>query len=121
MKFCQPHWDALRAAIEARGLGGLVAANGRDAHARMVAELKGTDEPADFDPLMSAHWMIVNRALEMGGLYLMTGDYCPICEVLKHHPADCGEPSCTPETLTRYWIDGPAEAALVHAREAGLL
>lgn len=121
MKFCQPHWDALKLAVESRGLGHLIAANGRDAMARAVAELKGTDEPDDFDPLMAAHWMISGKALEMGGLYLMTGGYCPICEVVKHHPADCGKPDCTPESYERWWIDGPADAVLAEARARRLV
>ena len=54
---------------------------------------------------MAAHNMIVGRALELGGLYLMTGDYCPVCEAMKH-----GQP----ET---HWIDGPSDAVLEMARE----
>jgi hypothetical protein len=57
MKMCQPHWERLKAAVESRGLGHLIAANGRDAAARAAAELKGTDEVDDYDPLMAATWM----------------------------------------------------------------
>lgn len=121
MRFCPQHWDALRSAIDSRGLGPLVAANSRDAVARLKAELDGKDEPDDFDPLMSAHWMIVARATEMGGLYLMTGDYCPVCEALKHHPADCGIAECTPALVESHWIDGPADEVLRVAREKGLV
>lgn len=119
MKMCRPHWDQLRAAVESRGLGHLIAANGREAHARAVAELKGEADPvADFDPLMVAHNMILSHATEGLGLFLFTGDYCPVCELLKVYPP-------IPEghrykTNQSYMIDGPADAVLEMAREAGV-
>lgn len=118
MKFCQPHWDALRAAVESRGLGHLIAANGRDALARTVAELEGRDEPDDFDPLMSAHWMIAGRATDVLGLAIFTGDYCPVCELLKVTPPPPeGHRYATNEA---YFIDGPADAVLAEAQARGL-
>lgn len=117
MKFCQPHWDALRTAIESRGLGHLIAANGRDAAARLVAELKGNAEVDDFDPLMSAHNMIVSHAA-IGGPYIMFGDYCPVCEFCKHvEPPPEGHRYATNEA---YMIDGPADAALEYCRSKGI-
>lgn len=118
MKFCQPHWDALRAAIESRGLGHLVAANGRDVFARMVAELEGRSDVDDFDPLMGAHNLIISKVMQGGGLYLMTGDYCPVCEFCKHvPPPPAGHRYPTNEA---YMIDGPADAMLEEARRLGL-
>lgn len=118
MKFCQPHWDSLRTAINARGLEYLVAANGRDAHARAVAELEGRGEAADFDPLMTAHNMILSHAMDWVGLALFTGDFCPVCELLKVYPP-------IPEghrykTNDSYLIDGPADVVLEMAKEAKL-
>lgn len=63
MQFCRAHWDMLRAAIEARGLSGLVAKDGRAACENMKAELQGRADKSNFDPLMGAHNMIVGRAL----------------------------------------------------------
>lgn len=92
MRICAEHWQMMRDAIDAQGLGSLVARSGEEAHANMVAELNG--EPDDknerFDPLMSMHWHFTNNALRAGGLYLMTPNpetgepYCPICESEKH-------------------------------------
>lgn len=119
MKFCQPHWDALKAAIESRGLGHLIAANGRDAHARAVAELKGENDLSDYDPLMAAHWQIVGVAQQYVGLALYAGEaICPVCEVLKVYPA-------IPEgyrykSNESYFIDGPADSALEFCRANGL-
>jgi len=84
MKFCQPHWNELRKAIDNKGLGHLVASSGEAAMERVIAEVKGEDTTATYDPLMSAHWMICGQALENGGLYLLNGDYCPLCELEKH-------------------------------------
>ncbi len=118
MKFCQPHWNRLKTAIESRGLGHLIAANGRDAHARAVGELKGENTLSDYDPLMSAHWQISSRAIEILGLGLMTGDYCPVCEVLKDYPPI--PPGHRYADNESYWIDGPADSALDFCRAQGI-
>lgn len=113
MKFCTNHWEALRKAIEDRGLSHLVAKDGETAASNMKAELEGQKSPQNYDPLMDAHWMITNRALKMGGLYLMTVDadgnhYCPLCEVGKHG----GNP--------QEWIDGCTDSILAHCQTNGL-
>lgn len=119
MKFCQPHWDRLRAAIEARGLNHLVASNGRDAMARAVADIKGESDVSDFDPLMTAHWMIVGKVQESLGLSLYCGEaICPVCEILKDYPSvPAGFRYKDNES---YFIDGPADAVLVMARDLGI-
>lgn len=118
MKMCQMHWDKLKAAIESRGLGHLIAANARDAHARTVADLEQRTDLSDYDPLMSTHWQITSVALEWCGLDLMTGDYCPICEVLKvYPPIPEGHRYASNES---YFIDGPADSALEFAKANGL-
>jgi hypothetical protein len=113
MKFCMPHWDALRKAIDDRGLTHLVAKDGATATANMAAELTGQKTAQHYDPLMDAHWMITGNALKMGGLYLMTADpdgneYCPLCEVRKHG----GDP--------QEWIDGCTDSILASCQERGL-
>lgn len=112
MKFCQPHWDRLRAAIETRGLMPLVARDGREAIARLKDEIEGSADKATFDPLMAAHNMILARCTELLGLYLYSGDYCPVCEICK--PGTYPEPA--PESRWKsnedYFIDGPADAVL---------
>ena len=81
MKFCQDHWDRLRAKIEERGLDDLIAPSGVIAAAQIADQINrgkaGDDEPtvANFDPLMGAHWAITSNALNMLGgsvMYLMT-------------------------------------------------
>lgn len=120
---CTTHWDALKGAIEVRGMGHLIAANARDAHARAVSEVKGASEVDDFDPLMAATWMIYGRATNDFGLVMMTLDEqgahrCPLCELLKHTPPPAvGHRYATNEA---YFIDGPADATLVEAIARGL-
>lgn len=119
MKICQEHWDKLKAAIDARSMGHLVAANGRDAFARAVSELKGTAEVDDFDPLMAAHNMIAGYCLDVIGLALMVGDLCPVCEILKDYPPiPAGHRYKSNE---EYFIDGPADSALAIATARGLM
>ena len=121
MKFCQKHWDMLRKAIEDRGLTHLIAKSGEQAAENMVSELRGEEHP--YDPLMAAHWMISSAALDQGGLYMMTGDHCPVCEAIKHtaeHPLADGNPAGE-EWVEKFWIDGPANAVLAECREKGLV
>lgn len=117
MQFCSDHWTALRTAIEVRGLGHLIAANGRDALARTAAELAGRDEPADYDPLLAAHWMIVGRATQVFGLAAF-GEGCPVC-VLLHVTPPPPDGHRYP-TNDHYFIDGPADAVLAVCRELGI-
>lgn len=126
MKFCEKHWTAIREAVRARGLGHLISATGRDAVARTMAELQGKAEPDDFDPLMSVTWMIYGKGVQYFP-YLMFGPEperglpdCPICEAVRRHPTPCPH-GCTAEAYERWWIDGPADAALQLAREKGLV
>ena len=42
-----------------------------------------------YDPLMAAHNMISGRAIECGGIYLLTGDYCPLCELATATSSSC--------------------------------
>lgn len=93
MKFCQGHWDRLRKAIDDRGLGHLVAPDGKAAAQQMADQLERADRgeepftPVNYDPLMAAHWAIVNAvsALAPGiALHLMMPDEdgsekCPLC------------------------------------------
>ncbi len=109
MSICKPHWDKLRVAIEHRGMSHLVAKSGQEAMNNIKAELDGTKKKGDYDPLMDCNNMIWSRGLECGGLRMLSGDICPICEATKHDEK---------ETV---WIDGPADAALAHCRELGLM
>lgn len=119
MKFCQDHWDRLRAAIADRGLDGLVARGGAEAVRRQVDELKSGRSADTFDPLMSAHWAIASNASDYIGraggnpLYLMfdgpedpVTDYgpehegrtwprCPLCYINMVHELTCKEGACT--------------------------
>jgi len=129
MKFCDKHWRMLRAAIETRGISHLVAGSSEEAHAAMKEDLQayidGRESIAPYDPLMSCHWMISSRAIELGGLYLMTGDHCPVCEAMKHlagRPREEGSDEIVDAAwVERHWIDGPADAALDECKHRGLV
>lgn len=115
MKFCDAHWQTLRTAINDRGLSHLIAKDGQTAMESAVAELNGQQTDAQYDPLMSATYMIYGNAMRMGGLYLMTTDehgneYCPLCEVEKH----------VGEGTAQKWIDGCSDAILQHCQQRGL-
>jgi len=83
MKFCHFHWDMLKNAVEDKGMWHLVAKSGQEAMERTKSEIEDGSQPGNFDPLMRLHWMISGRALEGLGLYLLSGDYCPMCEAGK--------------------------------------
>lgn len=115
MKICQRHWDMLRAAIDARGLSHLVARSGEEAIQRL-ARADGTSDILDYDPLMVCNWMIMNQGLHSGGPYLLTADLCPICESFKVWV----DAENTEADIERWWIEGPADAALLHCQLNGL-
>ena len=116
MKICPEHWDKLREAIKARGLWPLVLRNGEEAAARAVAELEGKADKASYDPLMNCVWMIYGRATELGGLYLYTGDFCAICEAVKHSRIGGDDGFRDTQHVESHWIDGPADAVLEHVK-----
>ncbi len=112
MKFCDPHWVALKKAIDDRGLGHLNSKSGEEAVARLLDQVDGPKKQT-YDPLMSAHNMITANAIHAGGLYLLTGDHCPLCELDKHK-AQMGE--CSED-----WIKNAADGALRYCRENKLV
>ena len=107
MKFCDTHWDALKQALKDRGLWHLVG-DGESLKSRVTEEIEGTHTTASYDPLWDATNMIYANALQRGGLYLLQGDYCPLCEVDKHSPATGTGGSETAED----WITGCTDAIL---------
>ena len=123
MKFCAKHWEALRTAITARGLGHTVAANGRDAFARSVAELEGKADLSDFDALMAAHNLILARAMDVFGLWVLRPaedgqDPCPACDLIREAPPPPAGSKYT--TNEEFFIEGPADATLAFAQENGI-
>lgn len=130
MRFCQTHWDKLRDAIKKRGVIEFVAIDGVEAAKQMQSEIQGERKTKqNFDPLMAAHWMIVNNAMDQlkyigqNPLILMVSDperpqlECPICCLnwlsLEHDRA-CTDPNCKkPKGLTfDDWIDKAADGAV---------
>ncbi len=118
MKFCEPHWQELKDAIRARGLWHLVASSSEAAFERAKAELGGKGTLATYDPLMAAHWAICSRAIELGGLYLLEGPYCPLCELDAHTKNPDGSKSDPPQS--REWIKGVSDAVERFCIENGL-
>lgn len=81
-KWCQDHWDRLRANIDERGLSELIAPSGEIAAEQTADQLRrGLEQgeadpttPANFDPLMAAFWAIesnVASAIGPAALYLL--------------------------------------------------
>lgn len=110
MKMCQEHWAACRQAVSDRGLEHRVAQDGAAAGERIVAEIEGTATPQTFDPLMAVNNMIFEAALKAGGLYLMTGDHCPLCELAKHKG----------DRFPPEWINGAADSVAEYCRKHNL-
>lgn len=115
LRWCQPHWDALREAIDARGLTPWVSKGGEMAAKRVAAELGGQGDARGFDPLLRA-WSMMNTRI-VG----ITGNLfdCPLCQV-QHHVDECRDPKCTAEPPQAY-IDGCTDSLLAYARELGLV
>lgn len=113
MQFCMPHWTKLREAIEAEGIGHLIARDGSAAISNMVSEIETGSRRENFCPLMASHWAIVNRVAENLPQVLFI-DGCPLCWVADDHEANCKVEGC-PVTRQSFedWIPGVA----AHMRE----
>lgn len=109
MKFCHPHWEALRTAIKDRGLYALVADSGSQAASNMVSEIADGPTIDNFDPLMNAHWTIISNlsAIDPNILFM---DDCPLCYGNRMHAQKCKDVTC-PGGATYYdeWIDKAAD------------
>lgn len=153
MKFCEDHWSRLRAALDQRGLTPFIAKDGTTAVIQLQKSLAhgggGGDAKDTFDPLMAAHWAIVNntwRVLADAGtspLYLLmngpedlvdveragaahagrTWPRCPLCYINLAHELTCTEPACRLPKVNGYdWmLDRAADDALELARGYGLV
>lgn len=142
---CQDHWDRLRAAIEARGLGHLVGDDGAQAGRRMVSELQEGQSAKNYDPLMASFYAIGSNAMETirrsgnDPLYLMMGGpedpvvgfpgyedrtwpKCSLCYLGLAHEMTCRDPTCDLPRVDGYaWmIDRAADDAAEKAKELGL-
>lgn len=85
MKFCAAHWAELRGAVEAAGLGDLIAKSTAELEARLRAHHSGNAKAVD--PLLMAHNMILNNAVRRVGISLMGNnadgtERCPLCFVI---------------------------------------
>lgn len=124
MRFCDAHWQKTRAAIEARGLTGLVAKNWEEAVGRLVAGAEAGSTASSFDPLNMTFNMILSRALERCGLELMMqnedgSDRCPLCFMNAVHKEGCKVEDCA--FTYDSWIDGASDDALAEAKRLGLV
>lgn len=115
MKFCRPHWEELKKAVDERGLTPFIASSGAEAVKRM------TGESAKFEPLMYAHNAIVSNAMGVAGLVLMENnddgsERCPICFLVA--ACQCGKGADCPFNT---WITKAADDALEGAKHHGLV
>lgn len=110
MKFCDNHWAELRKAIEDRGLGQYI--NTAEGLAtQFELDMQGRGKENIVDPLMLSFGMIAEAALERGGLYLLFGDLCPICEGLEKGDTE----------NVKTWISGCTDAVQQHFQEQKLI
>lgn len=116
MKFCQPHWDELRAALDERGLSHLIAKDGKQAVKNLAAELTEGRSVENYDPLMAAHNAILNNVMGVVGIEVMYpnedgSDRCPLCFLTTEHKAGCKDPTCEIDSYDD-WIDRAADDQL---------
>lgn len=132
MKWCQPHWDALRDGVKARKMWRFVPETGEEALENTVLELQGAG--VTFDPLSGAMWQLTNQVLEN---YARSGhpnaiamfgapDWCPMCDVQSSFewwddPARNTEGKPKPPNAldAQGWIDGKLDGALDYVKKQG--
>lgn len=116
MEFCTEHWDALKEAIDERGLSHLIAKDGERAVVNLQEELDSGLTIKNFDPLMSSHWAIVSNVFDAVGLDLMLPDEdgeerCPLCFMNECHALYCEDENCEREDFDD-WIQYAADDSL---------
>lgn len=108
MKFCMPHWNALREEIEQkRGLQQLVSRSGNELAQRATEPGSGHNPLGQTgDPLMDAHNLILGKTMELlsdnghNPIFILAdapagapgahdGHYCPLCLI-----SSCNDPLC---------------------------
>jgi hypothetical protein len=99
MKFCQTHWDKMRAAIEARGMTPLVASHGNAAIQNIADEIKHGQTIDNFDPLMAMHWNISGNLLELLG---QAAGYLLSCREGEEDPIDVSKLQDRPELAAKF-------------------
>jgi hypothetical protein len=111
MELCSVHSYELRNAIRQRGLWELVTPDG-------FISSNGVNSPIDtelthslFDPLVATSLMISEQALRAFGSYLLTRNYCPLCEVEENLGTG----------MAVEWIVVDTDAVLRYCRERNLL
>lgn len=120
MKLCDDHWLQLKQAIDDRGLGPFVAKDEEQGVDNLLSQIQGTDTKENYDPLMSATYMIWGNALESFGIGIIQPDApCPLC-LLDNHVAECTEATCNKQT-GKDWIKFAADGQYEAAKELGLL
>lgn len=131
---CQKHWNMLREKIDTAGLGEWVAKDGSMAAQQMADQVGRGLEVGNWDPLMSAWYMITGNAMEMAGPNLLNMDpkfdSCVICFLNSQRTEDgrcpCPDPNCKgkePGSVPDFegWLDNAVQGQLDYARAQGLV
>lgn len=140
MKFCEAHWEAIRAELAKRGLDKFVSPDGPEAMRRMNAAMieerdKLPKKVENFEPLMQCHNMIVGRSFEFfGPPYMMAhngdekingGHRCPVCvavtEITGAPHGENPKTTWTAEEVLEEWTVGPVKGMLAFAIENGFI
>lgn len=111
MQPCQEHWDKLRKAIDDRGMGHLVAKDGKNLIEKFD-EFKavGAETLDNFDPLMAAFMGTVARLVKQSGNAAILennpdgSERCMWCYV--NEKCECGRPG---KKCGEAWIDFAAD------------
>lgn len=112
MRWCQGHWDGLKAEINRQGMSGLIPTDGNRMAENLQREIDGEQSTDTFDPLMGA--MMGMNAFMMGPvglgpmLFMMEG--CPLCFVDDKHDELCkdGE-NCQQGLIAQFFVNAVGE------------
>lgn len=111
MLLCKDHTAELRAALDARALGGFISEDQGELNRRLDRERIFGPSTDSFDPLYTASWNVMNNCLQVAqangelGLHRIIG--CHLCYVKSRWPT---------ASVYSMWMDAAADGMVAKYR-----
>jgi len=101
---CKEHWVALHDELVRGGLESYMTDDGEKALNRLKdSNERGKLTLANFEPMMVAHNLILQNAVNNFGIAVIAQEGCPLCWMTEAHTIMCRDPNCDKSNFD-HWI-----------------